>query len=218
MIRPILCVSVPLGGTGYARLLPVPQITTLNSQMVLAGVGETKILVAGFGVFTHLGCPTEWRCAADYLRECQTRLRANLSASSIPANAYAPIAVTVVTPAPGGRHSAPYVLTQYQSLAIQSAFLIYEPVGKMLYASVPAAAASNPNTVVSINPATATVGACHRRGQRPKCARCFADGAYLYVALDADHTIQRINLAGKHFTEDERPSLFQSIRSMATCR
>ena len=124
-----------------------------------------------------------------------SQLRANLSASSIPANAYGEIAVTVVTPAPGGGHSAPYVLTQYQSLAIQSAFLIYEPVGKMLYASVPAAAASNPNTVVSINPATATVGTPIAVGNDPNVLAVSADGAYLYVALDADHTIQRINLS-----------------------
>ena len=186
-------VSVSLQGTGYTGS-PVPQITTLSSQMVLAGVGETEFLVQGFG-FSPTSVVQLNGVAQQTTYVSASQLRANLSASSIPANAYGEIAVTVVTPAPGGGQSAPYVLTQYQSLGIQSAFLIYEPVGKMLYASVPAAAASNPNTVVSINPATATVGTPIAVGNDPNALAVSADGAYLYVALNADHTVQRINLS-----------------------
>ena len=186
-------VSVSLQGTGYTGS-PVPQITTLSSQMVLAGVGETEFLVQGFG-FSPTSVVQLNGVAQQTTYVSASQLRANLSASSIPANAYGEIAVTVVTPAPGGGQSAPYVLTQYQSLGIQSAFLIYEPVGKMLYASVPAAAASNPNTVVSINPATATVGNPIAVGNDPNALAVSADGAYLYVALNADHTVQRINLS-----------------------
>jgi hypothetical protein len=186
-------VSVPLQGTGYTGS-PIPQITTLSSQLVLAGVGETEFLVQGFG-FSPTSIVQLNGVAQQTTYMSASILKANLSASSLPASAYGEIAVTVLTPAPGGGESAPYVLTQYQSLAIQSAFLIDEPVGKMLYASIPAAATSNPNTVVPINPVTATAGTPIPVGNDPSVLAVSADGAYLYVALNADHTIQRINLA-----------------------
>jgi hypothetical protein len=186
-------VSVPLQGTGYTSS-PVPEITTLSSQLVLAGVGETEFLVQGFG-FSPTSIVQLNGVAQQTTYMSASILKVNLSASSIPANAYGEMAVTVVTPPPGGGQSAPYVLTQYQSVAIQSTFLINEPVGKMLYASIPAAAASNPNTVVPINPVTAAAGTPIAVGNNPDVLAVSSDGAYLYVALDADHTIQRINLA-----------------------
>ncbi|HXP11510.1 MAG TPA: choice-of-anchor D domain-containing protein, partial [Acidobacteriaceae bacterium] len=186
-------VSVPLQGTGYTGS-PVPEITTLSSQLVLAGVGETEFLVQGFG-FSPTSIVQLNGVAQQTTYMSASILKANLSASSLPANAYGEMAVTVVTPAPGGGQSAPYVLTQYQSVAIQAAFLLNEPVGKMLYASIPAAATSNPNTVVPINPATAMAGTPITVGNNPGVLAVSSDGAYLYVALDADHAIQRINLA-----------------------
>jgi hypothetical protein len=73
-------------------------------------------------------------------------------ATAIPAGAYGEIPVTVTTPAPGGGQSNPYTLTVYQTLKIQTASLLYEPVSKLLNASVPSTAATNANTVLPIDP------------------------------------------------------------------
>ncbi len=186
-------VSVPLQATGYTGS-PVPQITSLFTQMVPAGAGQTDFLVSGFG-FLPTSVVQLNGVAQQTTYVTETTLRANLAASSIPANTYGEISVTVATPAPGGGQSAPYTLTEYQSIAVQNAFLIYEPVGKQLYASIPASAASNPNTIVAINPVSATAGTPIAVGNDPGVLAASSDGAYLYVALNADHTIQRINLA-----------------------
>jgi hypothetical protein len=186
-------VSVTLQGTGYTNA-PVPQITSLGSQLLPAGVPQTSFTVQGFGflpssVVEVNGVPQQTTYVSD------TALTATLAASSIPANSYGELAVTVVTPAPGGGQSAPYTLTEYQSVATQNTFLLYEPVGKQLYASIPVTSPTNPDTVLPINPVTAAPGTPIPVGENPGVLAASSDGAYLYVALNADHAIQRINLS-----------------------
>ena len=125
----------------------------------------------------------------------ESELTANLAASSIPANRYGELTLTVVTPWPGGEQSAPGTLTEYRTLSRQNAFLLYEPVGKQLFASIPAASTTNPNTVLPINPVTAAAGTPIAVGNDPGVLAASPDGAYLYVALNGDHSIQRINLS-----------------------
>jgi hypothetical protein len=186
-------VPVPLQGTGYTSA-PVPQITSVGSQLLPAGAGQIDFPVQGFGflpssVVELNGVPQQ----TTYVGE--TSLKVTLAASSIPANAYGEIAITVNTPPPGGGQSAPYTLTEYLSVATQNTFLLYEPVGKQLYASIPVTSPTNPDTVLPINPVTATPGTPIPVGENPGVLAASSDGAYLYVALNADHAIQRINLS-----------------------
>jgi hypothetical protein len=186
-------VSVTLQGTGYTSA-PVPQITSLGSQLLPAGVTQTSFTVQGFGflpssVVEVNGVPQQTTYVSG------AALTATLAAGSIPANSYGELAVTVATPAPGGGQSAPYTLTEYQSVATQNTFLLYEPVGKQLYASIPVTSPSNPDTVLPINPVTALPGTPIPVGENPGVLAASSDGAYLYVALNADHAIQRINLS-----------------------
>jgi hypothetical protein len=186
-------VSVNLQGVGYA-IAPVPQITSLTSQLVHAGAAETNFTVQGYGFLPSSivevnGVPQQT------VYHSSTYLSANLAASSIPANSYGELAVTVVTPAPGGGTSAPYALTEFRLLSVTSSFMLYEPVSMQLFVSTPAIATANPNTILPINPGNATAGVPIPVGNDPGILAASADGKYLYVALNADHSIQRINLA-----------------------
>jgi hypothetical protein len=186
-------VSVQLQGVGYTGA-PVPEITSLNSQLVQAGAAEANFIVQGYGFLPSSivevnGVPQQ----TTY--QNSTFLSATLAASSIPANSYGELAVTVVTPAPGGGTSAPYALTEFQLVPDTSAFMIYEPVSKQLFTSTPAAATTNANTILPINPVNATAGTPIPVGNDPGVLAASADGKYLYVALNGDHTIQRINLS-----------------------
>jgi hypothetical protein len=185
--------SVPLQGTGYPTA-PVPEITSVGTQLLPAGVAQTGFPVHGFNFSPNSVVQINGVAqATTYLNEYE--LTANLAASSIPANSYGELALTVMTPGPGGGQSAPVTLTEYQTLAAQNSYLLYEPVSKLLYASIPAASATNPNTVLPINPVTAAAGTPIAVGNDPGVLAASADGAYLYVALNGDHTIQRINLS-----------------------
>jgi hypothetical protein len=69
--------------------------------------------------------------------------------------------------------------------------LIYDPVTQKLYAAV----RGNPGSVVPINPSTGALGTAIQVGIDPvKLARS-DNGQYLYVALDGEAAVQRINLA-----------------------
>jgi hypothetical protein len=184
---------VQLQATAYP-VAPVPEITSVSSQLLPAGVAQTAYQVQGFNFSPNSVVEINGVAqATTYVSESE--LTANLAASSIPANSYGELALTVVTPSPGGGQSAPWTLTEYQTLPWQNAFLLYEPVGKQLYASIPAASATNPNTVLPINPVTAAAGTPIAVGNDPGVLTASPDGAYLYVALNGDHTIQRINLS-----------------------
>ena len=84
-------------------------------------------------------------------------LTATIAASSIPANSYGELAVTVVTPAPGGGTSAPYTLTEFQLVPTTSAFMIYEEVCMQLFVFTLASAINMDDTVLHIIPVMATV-------------------------------------------------------------
>jgi hypothetical protein len=186
-------VSRTLQGTGYTSA-PVPQITSVGSQLLPAGAGQRDFPVQGFG-FLPSSVVELNGVAQQTTYVSETLLNVTLAASSIPANTYGEIAITVDTPTPGGGQSAPYTLTEYLSVATQNTFLLYEPVGKQLYASIPVTSPTNPDTVLPINPITATPGIPIPVGENPGVLAASSDGAYLYVALNADHAIQRINLS-----------------------
>ena len=184
---------VLLQGTAYPAA-PVPEITSISSQLLPAGVAQTGFQVQGLNFSANSVVEINGIAqATTYVNESE--LTANLAASSIPANSYGELSLTVMTPAPGGGRSAPWTLTEYRTLSGQNSFLLYEPVSKQLYASIPAASATNPNTVLPINPVTAVAGTPIAVGNDPGVLAASPDGAYLYVALNGDHTIQRINLA-----------------------
>ena len=186
-------VVVQLQATAYP-VAPVPEITSISSQLLPAGVAQTGFQVQGFNFSPNSVVEINGIAqATSYVSESE--LTANLAASSIPANTYGELALTVVTPSPGGGQSVPWTLTEYRTLPWQNAFLLYEPVGKQLYASIPAASATNPNAVLPINPVTAAAGSPIAVGNDPGVLTASSDGAYLYVALNGDHTIRRINLS-----------------------
>lgn len=179
--------------TGYSAA-PQPQITSLSTQTVAAGTTGMKLDVFGFGFLPSSVVQLNGKPQATTFNR-DGWLSAAVDATAIPATVYGEIPVTVTTPAPGGGQSDPYALTLYQTLKTQTGALLYEPVSKLLYASIPSTASANPNTVLPIDPVTAAPGPPIPVGNGPGALAASADGAYLYVALDGDHAIQRINLA-----------------------
>ncbi len=71
--------------------------------------------------------------------------------------------------------------------------LLYEPVSKKIYASVPGNAGPGGNSVVAIDPLTAEVSAPIPVGSEPGHMAASDDGKYLYVALDTGD-IRRVDL------------------------
>jgi hypothetical protein len=81
-----------------------------------------------------------------------------------------------------------------KQLNVGAAFLISVPAQNLLYASIPAGVTENPNTVIPIDPVTATTKTPIPVGNDPRQITASDDGKYLYVEARGDQTIQRVNL------------------------
>ncbi len=162
--------------TGYSAA-PAPQITVVDNPTIASGSTGVSLRVVGFGFLpssvVHVnGKPQQTTYNSS------TFLTAALDSSAIPASGYGEIPVTVVTPAPGGGQSDSYTITIYQRIFTQNAGMLYEPTRKKLYISVPASATSHANTILPIDPATATLGTPIPVGTDPGVLAASADGQY----------------------------------------
>lgn len=119
-------------------------------------------------------------------------LQVTVAASSLTALGELPL--VVVNPGPGGGTGAAVTLTPYQILSLNTSFLLSVPATNLLYAAIPASSSSNPNTVIPIDPTSGTAKTPIPVGNNPTLMAASSDGAYLYVALAGDQTVQRINL------------------------
>ena len=181
---------VPLVGYGYTSY-PEPEISYINPPTLVMGSPSTRLTVAGANFFPTSvinvnGTPVATTYANSF------SLSATLDSSFV--TSPGELAITVTNPAPGGQSTAT-LLTIYQSVSLGASSIIYEPVGKLLWAALPAAAATNPNTVVSINPSTGVLGTPIPVGNDPRELAVSGDGQYLYVSSNGTPEIQRINLS-----------------------
>jgi hypothetical protein len=72
--------------------------------------------------------------------------------------------------------------------------VVWDPVHKMIYASVPTSAATNSNNIVAIDPTSGTITKTAFAGSQPNLLAISDDGQYLYVSLDGSSSVQRFTL------------------------
>ncbi|MCU1243719.1 MAG: hypothetical protein JWO71_4445 [Candidatus Acidoferrum typicum] len=184
-------VSVNLSGTGYSSY-PVPSLTFLSSPTMQMGSTQLSLQVYGSNFFPAsvvkvggVAQPTTYQSSTVLTATLDPVLVATIGE----------LQVSVFTPNPGGGQTTPLILTVYQSIPIAARAMVYDPFGQLLYASIEAAATNNPNTIAVIDPVAGKVSRYIAVGNDPRRLAVSDDGAYLYVALDGDHAIQRINLS-----------------------
>ena len=101
--------------------------------------------------------------------------------------------VTVTNPTPGGGDSNALKLTTYQKITGEFQHMVYNRKTNLLYVAVPANAKTDPNTILAIDPASGETMFRIPVGKDPHRLGLSSDGQYLFVGLDDDHTVQRIN-------------------------
>lgn len=184
-------VTVNLSGTGYATY-PVPSINQLDPPTFPTGPAAFTANIFG-GTFFPTSVVKVNGQAQTTTYSSSSVLRATIDPAL--RNNLGELTVTVSNPAPGGGESAAVTATLYQPLSVNASFMVYVPAAKLLYAAVGSSASSNANTVVPIDPSTGTTHSPIAVGKDPRMLVASDDGKYLYVALQRDQTIQRIDLA-----------------------
>jgi hypothetical protein len=182
--------AVALTGVGDA-IYAVPSIGSISASTVLIDNGPVTLSIYGANFYPQSVAQLNGvALATTYLSN--SGLQAVIPASSL--TAIGEQYLTVVNPLPGGGVSASVTITPYQTLGILPSALVSVPATGLLYAAIPASAPTNPNTVISINPATGAEGTPIPVGNNPQFLAASSNGAYLFVANTVDETVLRINL------------------------
>jgi hypothetical protein len=178
---------VNLTGVGDSAYL-TPAIDTLSPALALINTGPVAIKVAGRNFYpTSVVQVNGSAQATTYVSntELDFTLAAPTGTGQIP--------VTVAAPSPGGT-SAPVSFTPYQIVPMTATSLVSVATSGVLYASIPSSSSLNPNTVIPVAPSSGALGTPIPVGNNPVMLAASSDGQYLFVALAADQTVQRINL------------------------
>ncbi|MGO4518328.1 choice-of-anchor D domain-containing protein [Terriglobus sp. 2YAB30_2] len=182
--------TVALTGTGDA-IYPVPMLSSLTTPTVPLNTATIETLTGSNfypqSVAQLNGTPLTTKFVSN------TTLQATIPAGAI--TALGEQILTVVNPQPAGGISAGLIVTPYQTIGISPTFLVSVPSTGLLYAANSQTAASNPNTVIPIDPTTGTPKTPIAVGNKPGILAATSDGSYLYVANQTDLTVQRINLS-----------------------
>jgi hypothetical protein len=184
-------VSANLSGTGYTSY-PIPTLTSLSSPTIQMGTTQLSLQVYGSNFFPASVVRVGGQAQATTYQN-STSLTATLDSSLVAA--IGELQVTVLTPNPVGGETPPQIITVYQSLPLAATAMVFEPFSQLLFASIEATATNNPNTIAVINPVAGSVNQYISVGNDPRKLAVSDDGVYLYVALNGDHAIQRINLS-----------------------
>lgn len=105
--------------------------------------------------------------------------------------------ITVSNPAPGGGVSGnltfgiTFPVTTINQLANT---MVYDPLQKVIYLSVPGTAAANPNTVSILDPVNGTITGSVSAGSNPNVMAISGDSTLLYVGIDGSSSVQRFTL------------------------
>ena len=182
--------TVALTGVGDA-IYAVPSIASISVPTVLINNGAVNLSISGANFYPQSVAQLNGVSLSTTFQS-NSALQATIPASSL--TAIGEQQLTVVNPLPGGGVSASVTVTPYQTLVIDPSALASVPATAMVYAAIPANATSNPNTVIPVNPATGAMGTPISVGNNPGLLAASSDGSYLYVANQADYTLQRVNL------------------------
>jgi hypothetical protein len=82
-----------------------------------------------------------------------------------------------------------------RTLSLIANDIIYDPVTKRIYASVPSSAGSKGNSITVIDPEKGVIEASVFVGSEPNKLAISDDGKYLYVGLDGAAAVRRFNIS-----------------------
>jgi len=195
----------PGGGAGSSGTLqviaPEPTVNNLSPTSIVAGTASEAILINGqnFGS----GAKVQWNGTSiptTYLNSGQLQIQpttTELADAGI-------VQLTVTNPSPGTiSPSTSFDLTYpitVTVLDLPANDIVWDPFAQRIYASLPSSYGANGNSIAVINPSTGAVAGYHFAGSEPTQLALDSTSKFLYVGLNGDGSIQRLNLPG--FTDD----------------
>src|ERR1700723_1277687 len=194
----------PGGGPASATvqvIAPGPSINNFSPTSIVAGTPSEPILINGQNF--NSGAKVQWNSISiptTYLSSTQLQAQpttVELATAGI-------IQLTVTNPSPGTisqtvTFNVPYPIN-IPVLALPANDLVWDPFAQVIYASIPSSDGPTGNSIAVINPTTGAVTATFFAGSEPTKLALDSTSKYLYVGLNGNGSIQRLNLPS--FTPD----------------
>ena len=182
--------STTITGTAYNA---VPTLLSLSPQSTLAGSPSLTITVNGSNFST--GSTVVWDgTSLPTTFVGVNQLTATVDASLLVSAGSADVSVS--NSAPGGGVSGLSPFSIFQTVALDTNDIVFEPFTRQIFASVPSTASQvTGNSIVSIDPLTGTIGAPVFIGSEPTRLAVSDDGRYLYAVLSGSKSVRRMDLA-----------------------
>jgi sugar lactone lactonase YvrE len=173
-------------------LNPQPALTALSPNAVQAGATDLTLTLTGSGFTTDSivmwsGTPLTTSYTAP------SQLTAQVPAGLLTGLGWA--AVSVSTPSPGGGSTVPLPFSIYSVLSLTANHILFDPYTRLLYATLPPGVAQPAgNSLVTLDPATGTLGSPIPLGSQPDKMALSDDGQALYVNQDGSTSVGRFNM------------------------
>jgi hypothetical protein len=173
---------------------PAPSLGSISPSTVSAGSSEFILTLNGSNFVP--ASTIQWNGSSlttTYLSG--TQLEAQIPATNVATSGFAE--VTVVNPTPGGGASEPAVISiAYAPTVVNQAAndLVWDSTHQLIYLSVPSLAASNGNTITSLDPTTGIIQGSQFAGSEPDVLAISDDDQYLYAGVDGASSVQRFTL------------------------
>ncbi len=199
----------PAGGSGFATLQviePIPTLYSVAPTSVIAGTAASPIVVNGNNFMA--GAQVQWNgvnMPTTYISSQQLQAQPTIAQFATAGI----VELSVNNPAPGGISSPVTFNVTYPAtiniLDLPANALVWDPFAQVIYASLPSTYGVNGNSIAVINPTTGTVTSYHYAGSEPSSLAISSISNYLYVGLNGNGSVQRVNLPA--FTLDIDVSL-----------
>ena len=190
--------NIPSNALTLQVINPVPVLSSISPAGVTAGAPGFTLTLTGSNFVSSAtvlvnGTPTQ-----PYSYPSPTSASVSIPASAV--SAVGTITIAISNPAPGGGTSATSTLNvitadnRVRTLNLSAADLGWDSAHNLLIASTLSSSASNPNSIVTIDPLQGTVTAAQSLPAQPAAISVTDDGSYVYVALPTTGQIERFTL------------------------
>ena len=171
---------------------PLPVVTQIAPALVAAGSDTFTLTVNGDG-FTGASSVLWNGTSLPTTVVSSGQLTATVDASLIKSLGWSQVSVSSASP--GGGQSSALTFSIYQLLSVPANAIAFDPFTRMLYAVLPSTAQGiTGNSIVAVDPASASVGTPVVIGSEPNLLSETSDGNYMYVGLSGAKSIGRFNL------------------------
>lgn len=183
--------SASVTTTGSTYNLP-PTLSAISPAAIRSGSSDTTITVNGTG-FSNASSVMLGTTALPTSYLSSTSLTATVPQASLTTLGWAP--VTVSNPTPGGGISNPLPLSVFSVITLGVNHILYDPYSQKIMASVGSGSSTvTGNSIVAIDPSTATVGTPVPIGSQPTNLALTSDGQILYTILAGSQSIGVFNM------------------------